>query len=170
MTRQLQIQKWTVYGLTLLLIFLVEVALLSQFPIDGVCPLLLPLAVTGVAVLEGGFCGANFGMVAGLLWAGATAGGHGMQIFFLTMVGLLTGIAAQYVLNQGFLSYLLCGTIALLSLTGWEVGIRLFIRFAPMGQLLPVAYTQFFYSMAFSPLVYLLCKAAFNWVGGTKLA
>lgn len=170
MTRQMQIHKWTVYGLALLLVFLLEVALLAQFPISGVCPLLLPLAATAVAVLEGGHDGAYFGMAAGILWAGAATGGHGMHIFFLTIVGLLAGISAQYVLNQGFLSYLLCAAVTLLVLSCCEVGVRLFIRFAPLTQLLPIATTQLFYSLAFTPLVYLLFKAVFNRVGGTKLA
>ncbi len=170
MTRQNHIHKWTIYTLGLLVIFLLDVALMSQLPIGGVCPVLLPLAATAVAVLEGGTAGAFFGTGVGLLWAGAYGGGQGFRIFFLTIVGLLVGVAAQYALNQGFLSYLLCSTAVMVLLTGCEVGGRLFIHFAPFSQLFPIAATEFCYSLAFTPLIYLLFHAIFRRVGGTKLA
>lgn len=46
--------KWLAYTLALLPVWLMECFLLSRYPLFGVKPMLLPLAVVAVATLEGG--------------------------------------------------------------------------------------------------------------------
>ena len=53
MTRQDLIHKWAVYALALLPVWLLDSCILPRFPLFGVTPMLLPLALTAVAVLEG---------------------------------------------------------------------------------------------------------------------
>ena len=69
MTRRDQIVKWLTYALGLLPVWVLDAYILNRFPLRGVSPTLLPLAVVAVAVLEGAFAGAGFGLGVGLLWA-----------------------------------------------------------------------------------------------------
>ena len=62
MTRQDLIHKWAVYALALLPVWLLDSCILPRFPLFGITPMLLPLALTAVAVLEGSVAGAGFGM------------------------------------------------------------------------------------------------------------
>ena len=99
MTRQDRLRKWFSYALTLLPVWWLDAYILSRWPVFGVTPVLLPVAVTAVSVLEGVSGGAGFGFGAGLLWA-AYPGGHGSRVLVLTVMGMLTGALAQYALAQ----------------------------------------------------------------------
>ena len=52
MTRQDLIHKWAVYALALLPVWLLDSCILPRFPLFGITPMLLPLALRAVAVLE----------------------------------------------------------------------------------------------------------------------
>ena len=91
MTRQALFHKWFLYALALFPVWLLDACILSRYPLFGVRPMLLPLAVVAVAVLEGSHAGAGFGLGVGLLWALAYSSGKGMMVIGLTLVGLLTG-------------------------------------------------------------------------------
>ena len=49
MTRQDLIHKWAVYALALLPVWLLDSCILPRFPLFGITPMLLPLALTAVA-------------------------------------------------------------------------------------------------------------------------
>ena len=49
MTRQDLIHKWAVYALALLPVWLLDSCILPRFPLFGVTPMLLPLALTAGA-------------------------------------------------------------------------------------------------------------------------
>ena len=72
MTRQDLIHKWAVYALALLPVWLLDSCILPRFPLFGVTPMLLPLALTAVAVLEGSGAGGGFGLAVGLVCAAIT--------------------------------------------------------------------------------------------------
>lgn len=170
MTRQALFHKWFLYALALFPVWLLDACILSRYPLFGVRPMLLPLAVVAVAVLEGSHAGAGFGLGVGLLWALAYSSGKGMMVIGLTLVGLLTGAAAQYALSQSFLGCLLCsaGVLGLLDLL--RVAQRLFINAASLSDLLQVAAPEFLWSLAWTPPVWLLFRAIYHKVGGNRLA
>ena len=67
MTRSDFIIKWGVYTLALVPVWILELYVLSRYPLFGVKPMLLPLAVVAVAVLEGSTAGGGFGLFVGVL-------------------------------------------------------------------------------------------------------
>ena len=67
MTRRDQIHKWLIYALGLFLVWVLDAQILNRLPVLGTIPMLLPLAVVSVAVLEGAYAGAGFGLAVGLL-------------------------------------------------------------------------------------------------------
>lgn len=170
MTRSDLIHKWLVYALALLPVWLMDAYVLSRYPILGVTPMLLPLAAAAVAVMEGAFAGTGFGMAVGLLWELGYAGGFGGLVFGMALAGMGMGTLAQYALSQSFPGYFLCACLLVGALDGLRIFRELFIQSAALPALLEVAVPEFLLTMAWSPAVYLLFRAVYRRVGGTKLA
>ena len=170
MTRRDQIHKWFFYALALLPVWLVDEYVLNRIPLFGVIPMLLPLAVVAVAVLEGSVPGTGFGMAVGLLWELASPGGSGILVFGMALAGMLTGSIAQYALSQSFISCLLCSAGVLAMIDGARILRALFIQMDTLDVLLQVAVPEILISLCFTPFIYLLFRMVFRRVGGTKLA
>ena len=171
MTRRDFIHKWFVYALGLLPVWALDASyILPRYPLWGTVPMLLPLAVAAVAVLEGAYSGTGFGLAVGLLWELAYPGGFGGQVFFLALAGMAMGAVSQYALSQSFPGCLICSAGVLGLLDCLRVARMLFINAAGLSDLLQVAVPEFLWSLAWTPLVWLLFRAIYNRVGGTKLA
>lgn len=170
MTRRDQIHKWFFYALALVPVWLVDEYILNRIPLFGVIPMLLPLAVVAVAVLEGSVPGTGFGMAVGLLWELAYPGGSGILVFGMAVAGMLTGSIAQYALSQSFISCLLCSAGVLAMIDGARILRALFIQMDTLDVLLQVAVPEILISLCFTPFIYLLFRMVFRRVGGTKLA
>ena len=170
MTRRDLIHKWAVYALGLLPVWVLDAYILSRYPLWGTSPMLLPLAVAAVAVLEGAYAGTGFGLAVGLLWELAYPGGFGGLVFYLALAGMAMGAVSQYALSQSFAGCLICsaGVLGLLDLL--RVARGLLVDLASLSDLLQVAAPEFFWSLAWTPLVWLLFRSIYRRVGGTKLA
>lgn len=170
MTRRDFIHKWLIYALGLLPVWVLDAYILPRYPLWGTAPMLLPLAAAAVAVLEGAGTGAGFGLAVGLLWELAYPGGFGGQVFYLALAGMVMGAVSQYALHQSFLGCLICSAGVLGLLDCLRVARMLFINAADLSDLLQVAVPEFLWSLTWTPLVWLLFRAIYNRVGGTKLA
>ena len=170
MTRRDQLHKWFFYALGLFLVWVLDAYVLNRLTLFGVIPMLLPLAVVSVAVLEGAYAGAGFGLAVGLLWELSYPGGFGGLVFGMTLAGMLLGAAAQYVLSQSFPSYVLCCAALLALLDLLRVLSALLNDAASLPVLLQTAGGECLLSLVWSPLVWLLFRAVFRRVGGTRLA
>jgi rod shape-determining protein MreD len=170
MTRRDFIHKWLVYALGLLPVWLLDAYILPRYPLYGASPMLLPLAVAAVAVLEGAYSGTGFGLGVGLLWELAYPGGFGGLVLFLALAGMAMGAVSQYALSQSFIGCLICaaGTVGLLELL--RIARGLLTNAAPLSALLEAAAPEFLWSVAWTPLVWLLFRAVYRKVGGNKLA
>ena len=162
MTRRALVHKWSFYALALLVVWVLDAYVLPRYPVFGLSPMLLPLAGCAAAVLEGSRAGAGFGMAVGLLWELAYPGGFGGLVFSMTLAGMLLGAAAQYVLSQSFPSYVICSAALLAALD-------LLYDAAPLSALLQTACGECLLSLVWSPFVWLLFRAVFRRVGGTRL-
>ena len=170
MTTRNQIQKWLCYALGLLPIWVLDAFILNRIAPLGIVPMLLPLAVAAVAVLEGARAGAGFGMAVGLLWELSYPGGFGGLVFGMTLAGMAVGAAAQYFLNQNFFSCLLCSAGVLGALDGLQLIRALFIQLDTLDVLLQVAVPEVALSLCWTPVVYLIFRFIFRRVGGARLA
>ena len=94
MTRQDLIHKWAVYALALLPVWLLDSCILPRFPLFGVTPMLLPLALTAVAVLEVSGAGGGFGLAVGLVWTLSYPLGWGGTVLGMTLAGAAIGAGA----------------------------------------------------------------------------
>lgn len=170
MTRRDLFHKWFVYGLGLLPVWLLDAYILPRYPLMGTVPMLLPLAAAAVAVLEGAYAGTGFGMAVGLLWELAYPGGFGGLVFGMALAGMAMGAVSQYALRQSFPGCLICSAGALAFVDLLRIIRMLFTRSAPLPALLQVAAAEFLWSIAWTPLVWLLFRGIHRRVGGTRLA
>ncbi len=170
MNRRDMIHKWLIYGLGLIPVWLLDAYILPRYPVMGVAPSLLPVAVAAVAVLEGTFAGTGFGLAVGLLWELAYPGGFGGLVLGMALAGMLAGGVAQYLLRQSLLSCLLCSGVILSVLDGLRVLTGLFINAAPLSVLLRIAVPEILLSLIWVLPVWFLFHAIFRRVGGTRLA
>lgn len=170
MTSRDYIKKWLFYALALLPIWILDSAVLSRYPVFGIRPTLLPLAVTAVATLEGSLGGAGFGLGVGLLWAATYSDVPGIAVIALTVAGFAVGTLTQYALSQTFFGCLLCSGGAFFIAGGLRSLYFLFLRIATADVILPLALGEILLSIAWLPLVYFLFYLVFRRVGGMRLA
>lgn len=170
MARQDWIHKWLCYAMALLPVWWLDAYILTRFPVFGITPLLLPVAVTAVAVLEGVSGGAGFGLGTGLLWATAYAGGEGSRALLLTLVGMFVGALARYALARSLVGCMIGSAGALVALLTVRGAADLFFMRASLWQLLRVAVPQLIWSLVWTPLVYGIFYRVYQKVGGDKLA
>ena len=170
MTTRDQVHKWFFYALGLVPIWVLDAFVLNRIAPFGVIPMLLPLAVAAVAVLEGAYAGTGFGLAVGLLWELSYAGGFGGLVFGMALAGMAVGAASQYVLSQNFFSCLLCSAGVLAMIDGARIVRYLFVQAETLDMLLQVVASEIAVSLCFTPFIYLLFRMVFRRVGGTKLA
>ena len=170
MTTRDQIHKWFFYALGLFPVWVLDAYVLNRLPVFGIIPMLLPLAVVSVAVLEGAYAGAGFGLAVGLLWELSYPGGFGGLVFGMTLAGMAVGAVTQYALSQNFVSCLLCSAAVLGVLDGLQILRALFIQMDTLDVLLQVAVPEVLLSLCWTPVVYLIFRLIHRRVGGTRLA
>ena len=160
MTQHDFLVKWGVYALALVPVWFLEVYILARYPFYGVKPMLLPLAVVAVGVLEGSDGGAGFGLGVGLLGTAVYYQAGGGFVLLMTLLGLGTGLLTQYVLRQDFLGCLLCSALSLAILDVTRIFPRFFFQRESLEAMLYLAGKEIAWSLIFTPLVY----AVFLWV------
>ncbi|MBE6973096.1 MAG: rod shape-determining protein MreD [Ruminococcaceae bacterium] len=169
MTRQDWLRKWFSYALALLPVWWLDAYILSRWPVFGVTPVLLPVAVTAVSVLEGVSGGAGFGFCAGLLWA-TYPGGYGSRVLLLTVMGMFTGALAQYALAQTLMGCVFSSAAVLAALELIRVAQELFFLRSQLLPALSSAIPQLLWTLCWVPVVYGIFFRVFTRVGGDRLA
>lgn len=154
--------KWLAYALALLPVWFLQSFVLSEFPLFGVKPMLLPLAAVAAATLEGAAAGAGFGLAVGILFDAVTPGVPGIWILILTGIGLGTGLLARYVLRQDLVGCFLCSVLSLAVIDLFQVLARLLTGVAPLEVMLSLAGREILWSLCFVPPVYLIFRWVFN--------
>lgn len=169
MTRQAWLHKWFSYALALLGVWWLDAYVLSRFPLFGVTPILLPVAVTAVGVLEGVSGGAGFGLATGLLWATAYPGSQGGRVLLLTVMGMFTGALAQYALAQTLMGCMLCSAVVLAVVEIAQITEELFFLRTQLLPALRTALPQLLWTLCWVPAVYGMFYRVFGRVGGDRL-
>lgn len=169
MTRGDFLFKWFWYAMAVLPVWLAEDLIFSRIHILGVSPMLLPLTVVAVAVLEGPVAGTGFGLGVGLLCHAAWPGSGPAMILGLSLAGAVSGGAAQYGLKQSYVGCLICSAGVLGGIDLCRILRRLAAGSAPLAPMLTVALSEILVSLIFVAPVYLLFRKVYSKVGGTRL-
>jgi len=151
--------KVLLYAITLIIIYLLQTFVFAEIRLLCVKPLLIPLAVVGVAIFEGSMAGGVFGIFAGMLFDISYSQPLIEYTILFTLLGIVIGLLSDYVLSRRFPSYLLCCVIVLIIIAAVQVlGMALFSD-AEMSDLIDVAWKQTVYSIIFILPLYFPVKA-----------
>lgn len=163
------LKKWLLYGLGgLLPVWLLDTVLLPRLDL-GVAPVLLPICVVAMAVLERAFTGAQFGLLAGIVWAMTYAGASPWRIPLLTLVGMLSGAVSQYALRQSLSGCMVCAAGTMAGLSVMNVIRGLVHNTASAGALALVAARESAVTLLCAPLIYLLFYRLYRAGGGKSV-
>lgn len=140
--------KWTLYGLILLLLSVIQDVFIPNIKIFDLTTDLVPCAIFTVCVIEGAESGSGFALAASLayLFSGAAAGFHTVPI--LTFIAIGATIFRQSYLQKGFSATVLCVGLAMVV---YETVI--FLIALILGMTFPARYGVFLMMAALSALV-----------------
>jgi len=143
------------HSVLLLVLFVLQSMFFSRLRIFGAAPLILPVAVVGVALFEGPSWGGGVGVAAGLF---CDAGFPETAVFFtilLTLLGMGVGLLSDFYLTKGLSSFILCSALALALIAFLQMFALLVFNGVPPGVLLKTGGIQTLYSILFVfPLYY----------------
>ncbi len=124
--RQGTVSLWAAYSVAFLIVYFFSAGVFAQLPLWGCVPICMPAAAAMVAVLEGSFRGAVFGMCLGLFSCLAHGGSGAGLIFAGAMIGMLAGLWQERKLKRHTAACLVSAWLAI-------IGVELF---QILGQLL----------------------------------
>ena len=104
--------KWTLYGIVLLFLSLLQDCILYNMRLFGSTTDLVPCAIVAICVLEGAESGSSFALTASILFyaSGSSCGVHAIPILTFCAVG--AAIFRQNYLQKGFAATVLCMGVA----------------------------------------------------------
>ena len=156
-----KIRRALLHCFCVLVAFWLQFAVFSRVALPGgVKPFFIPVAVAAIGLWEGGVWGGVFGLAVGLYCDGNFTGGGTVTFLFLfTALGFFSGVLADYLINRGFVAYLLLSLASLL-LTALVQLLPLWIFYgASPAALLPVGALQALWSWPFAVPVYFAVRA-----------
>jgi len=156
-TREL-ILRIVAHGALLLALYILQAMVFPRLRIWNVAPLILPLAVVGAALFEGPTWGGWFGLGAGILSDASFSDATVMFTILLATIGLVVGLASEYLLRRGLPSYLVVSALTLLLIAFFQMFGLLVFRGENPATLLLVAGLQSAYSLLFALPLYHLTK------------
>lgn len=120
--------KWTLYGVLLVVLSLLQDAVLCKFRVLGATTELVPVGIFVICLLEGAESGSIFALVASLvyLFSGTAAGPYTM--LFVTVLAIGVCIWRQAFLQKGFGAALVCAGTATVALQLLQFLMGLFLQ------------------------------------------
>lgn len=104
------------HTLLLVAVYVLQGVIFPYLRLNGLVPLLLPVAATGVALYEGRDIGGIVGLFAGILCDVSFNQPAGAFTVLLTLTGLIVGTLADTVILRGFVTYYLsCAAVLILA-------------------------------------------------------
>ena len=112
---QILFNKWSGYGLLLLIIFIVQSTLIDAVRIFGVMPNLIICVLVAVSLAEGHVAGGLIGMFAGIFIDVTVADVRGFFVIILLIIGGLLGyLSNDYMKSSAYNAFLLCAPVSFL--------------------------------------------------------
>ena len=104
------------HALLLVTVYIFQGVIFPYMRLNGLVPLLLPIAATGIALYEGRYTGGIVGLFAGILCDVSFNQPAGTFTVLLTFTGLIVGALADTVILRGFVTfYISCAIILTIS-------------------------------------------------------
>ena len=125
---------WTLYGVVLLVLSVLQDVILCHFRVFGASTELVPCAIFLICILEGAHRGSVFALVASLayLFSGTAPGPYAMV--FITVFAILVTIFRQALLQSSFSAAMLCTGMAMVAYEIAVFAIGLFLGLTHLGR------------------------------------
>lgn len=151
--QQRSLLKWSLYGLMLLVLSLVQDVLLCRFRILGATTELVPVGIFLICVLEGLETGSVFALTASALYlfSGSSAGAYAMVLITALAIGMT--LLRQAYLQEGFSTAMLCTAGAMLLYELFVFVVGLILGLTPFARILGFLITATLSVLA-APLLY----------------
>ena len=145
--------KWSLYGLMLLVLSVVQDVLLSRVRLLGATTELVIVGIFLVCLAEGVESGSLFSLVAATvyLFSGSAAGYY--SIFFITALAIAVALFRQSYLQQGFAATMLCTVFAVLVYEMAVFLIGVFLKMTTLSRF-DTHFLTGVYSLVFAPVLY----------------
>ena len=129
------ILKWGLYGLSLLVLSLLQDVILCKFRLFGATTELVPCGIFLICVLVGTEQGSLFALISSALYlfSGTAPGPYSMV--FLTFLSVGICILRQAFLQKGFAAAMLCTAVAMIIYVLLNFAIGVFLGFAPLHRI-----------------------------------
>jgi len=159
MKRRTIIIRIFLHALFLLVVYIFQGIIFPFLRINGLVPLMLPVAVAGVALYEGRHVGGISGLFAGILCDVSFNQPVGLYTVLLTLIGLTVGTIADAAVLRGFVTYYISCAGALVVTVTVQM-LMLTMSLAAHNQAIPI---QAFISTAIQQTIYSLILAFPIW-------
>jgi len=140
------------HALLIVVVYMFQGVILPFMRFNGLVPLLLPVASTGIALYEGRYAGGAAGLFAGILCDISFNHPVGVFTVLLTISGLIIGALADAVVLRGFVTYYIsCAAVLIVSAI-----VQMFPLIVspasniPIQSLIAIAIQQTIYSLIFA--------------------
>ncbi len=156
--------KWSLYGLTLLVLSILQDVVFCHLDILGATTQLVPCGIFLICILEGIHTGSVFALVASLLYlfSGTAPGAYAMVL--LVVLAVVLCVFRQAYLQKDFFSVVLCTAVGMLAYEMCVFAMGLFLGLTTGGRIVGFCVTAILSALA-SPFLYPIA-AAIRSVGG----
>jgi len=161
MKKQALIVSIFLHTLLIVAVYVFQGVILPFMRFNGLVPLLLPVASTGVALYEGRHTGGITGLFAGILCDISFNQPAGVFTVLLTLSGLIVGTLADTVVLRGFVTfYISCGIVLVVAAFVQMFPLILLPAFnIPIYSLIAIAIQQTIYSLIFAFPIWFFVRA-----------
>ncbi|HHT17873.1 MAG TPA: hypothetical protein GXZ77_09240 [Papillibacter sp.] len=139
-------------------VYMLQAMVFPYLPVGGYVPVLLPIAVVGIALFEGAFRGGGYGLLAGMLCDVAFHQPVLAMTITLTAIGIACGVLSETILARGFPSYIVCCFAALMLTSFVSMFSLLFYAGVDPFSLFQIALGQSLYSLIFACPLYFFVR------------
>ena len=145
--------KWCLYGLTLLVLSVLQDVVLCHLDIFGATTQLVPCGIFLICILEGIHTGSVFALVASLLYlfSGTAPGAYAMVL--LVVLAVFACVFRQAYLQKDFFSVVLCTAMGMLAYEICIFAMGLFLGLTTGGRVIGFCITAILSALA-APVLY----------------
>jgi len=161
MKKHLLVASILLHAAFLIIVYIFQGVVFPFMRINGLVPLLLPVATIGIALYEGRDIGGIFGLFAGILCDISFNQPVGVFTVLLTISGLVVGTLADIVILRGFVTFYISSTaILIVSAIVQLFPIMLIPESAPpFTDLMAIVIQQTIYSLVFALPIWFFVRA-----------
>ena len=151
-----QVLQWSLYGLLLVALLVLQDVIMSRVTIGGATTDLVPMAILLITVISDVYAGSLFAIIASTVYEFTGSAPGPYVVAFITVLGIAAAFFRQSFWRRGFRSHCICAGLALLVYELAVYGTGLFLGltyFSRIGVFVTTWALSFAIMLALYPLI-----------------